>query len=161
MAGNLFLQIDGVTGECAETNHKGWIDVESYSEGLQSAGSSGYGGGAGVGAVSYNDMTINCQLEKAIPTLMAACADHKHYGKAKLEATKMGGSGKSFVYLLVELKDVVVTGVHFSGSANQIPHVQVSLNFAEIKTQYWEQTSTGGQGASTEASWSNKENQKK
>jgi type VI secretion system secreted protein Hcp len=161
MAGNLFLKIDGVNGECEETNHKEWIDCDSYSEGLQSAGSAGYGGGAGVGAVSYNDMTITCQLEKAIPTLMAACADHKHYGKATLHATKMGGNSKSFTYLCVELKDVVVTGVHFSGSANQIPHVQVSLNFAEIKTEYWVQSPSGGQGASTNATWSNKENQKK
>jgi type VI secretion system secreted protein Hcp len=161
MAGNLFLKIDGVDGECAETNHEKWIDVESYSEGLQSAGSAGYGGGAGVGAVSYNDMTITCQLEKAIPTLMAACADHKHYSKATLHATKMGGNSKSFTFLEVEVKDCVITGVHFSGSANQIPHVQVSLNFAEISTKYYVQSTQGGQGPMTEAKWSNKENQKK
>lgn len=160
MAGNLFLQIDGVTGECVESAHKGWIDVESYSEGLQSSGSSSYGGGAGVGSVSYNDMTITCQMEKAIPNLMAGCADHKHYGTAKLHATKMGGSGASWTYLEITLTDVVVSGVHFSGSANQIPHVQVSLNFAKVKTEYWEQTAQGSKGASTNATWNQKDNKK-
>ncbi len=158
MAGNLFMQIEGVTGECAEENHKGWIDVESYSEGLQSSGTAGYGGGAGLGTVSYNDITITCHLEKAIPNLMKACADHKHYPTAKIEATKMGGNGQSWVYLQITLNDVVVTGVHFSGMQNQIPTVQVSLNFTKIKTEYWEQTSSGGKGSSTNAQWDQKAN---
>lgn len=158
MAGNLFLQIDGVTGECVESAHKGWIDVDSYSEGLQSASTASYGGGAGLGTVQYNDITITCQLEKAIPNLMKGCADHKHYPKALLHATKMGGDGKSWTYLEVTLTQVVVTGVHFSGSQNQIPTVQVSLAFTTIKTEYWEQTSTGGKGASTNAGWDQKEN---
>ena len=160
MAGNLFLQIDGVTGECAESAHVGWIDVESYSEGLQSSGTSSYGGGAGLGTVSYNDITIPCHLEKAIPNLMAGCADHKHYGTAKIHATKMGGNGTSWTYLEVTLTDVVVSGVHFSGSANQIPTVQVSLNFSKIKTEYWEQTKSGGKGRSTNATCDQKLNQK-
>jgi type VI secretion system secreted protein Hcp len=158
MAGNLFCKIAGVTGECVESAHAGWIDVESYSEGLQSSGSASYGGGAGVGSVSYNDMTITCQLEAAIPTLMAACADHKHYADAKLHATKMGGSGSSWTYLEITMSDVVVTGVHFSGSANQIPHVQVSLNFTKIKTEYFTQTAQGSKGPSTNAEWDQKKN---
>lgn len=158
MAGNLFLQIEGVTGECVESAHKGWIDVDSYNEGLQSSSTASYGGGAGLGSVSYNDFTITCQLEKAIPNLMKACADHKPYPTAKLHATKMGGSGASWTYLEVTLSEVVVTGVHFSGSQNQIPTVQVSLSFAKIKTEYWEQTSTGGKGSSTNAGWDQKSN---
>ncbi|MEQ1593753.1 MAG: type VI secretion system tube protein Hcp [Casimicrobium sp.] len=158
MAGNLFLQIGDVKGECAEANHKEWIDVESYSEGLQSSGTAGYGGGAGLGTVSYNDITITCHMEKAIPALMRACADHKHYGEAKLHATKMGGNGNSFNYIEITCKDVVVTGVHFSGMANQIPTVQVSLNFSKIKTMYFMQSGSGGQGSSTEAEWDQKSN---
>jgi type VI secretion system secreted protein Hcp len=160
MAGNLFLQIDGVTGECVESAHKDWIDVDSYSEGLQSASTASYGGGSGLGTVHYNDITITCQLEKAIPNLMVGCADHKHYPTAKLHATKMGGDGKGWTYLEVTLNDVVVTGVHFSGSQNQIPTVQISLAFTKIKTEYWQQTPTGGKGASTNAGWDQKENKK-
>jgi len=158
MAGNLYIKFDGLTGECVEGAHKGWIDTNSYSEGLQSSGSSSYGGGAGVGTVSYNDFTFTCQLEKAIPDLMKNCADHKPYSTCILHATKMGGSGSSWTYLEITLSDAVITGVHISGSENQIPTVQVSVNFTKIKSEYWEQTSTGGKGASTNAGWNQKEN---
>ncbi len=159
MAGNLFLQIDGVGGECVESNHVGWIDVESYQEGLHSSSSAGFGGGAGLGSVSYSDMVVSCQLEKAIPTLMAGCAGNKHYGKAILHATKMEGN-KSWNYLEITLTDVVVTAVSFSGSPNAMPHVSVSLAFSKIKTEYFQQTKEGTKGASTVAEWNQKENQK-
>jgi type VI secretion system secreted protein Hcp len=160
MAGNLFLQIDGVTGECAEQNHEGWIDVNSFSEGLMSTGSAGYGGGAGVGTVTYQDASFTCQLEKAVPNLMAGCADGKHYPKAKFHATKMGGDGKSWTFLEITLTDVLVTSVQYSVTPNDIPTVAISLNFSKIKTEYWAQTNTGGKGSSTNAEWDQKKNVK-
>jgi type VI secretion system secreted protein Hcp len=105
-------------------------------------------------------MTFTCQMEKAIPNLMAGCADHKHYSKAKLHATKMGGDGKSWTYFEVTLSDCVVSSVHFAGSDNMVPSVSVGLNFSKIKTEYWTQTSSGGKGSSTSAEWDNKKNQK-
>ena len=160
MAGNLFLQIEGVTGECVESGHEGWIDVESYSEGMSSASTAGYGGGAGLGTVSYQDFHVTCQLEKAVPNLMAGCADHKHYPKAKIHATKMGGDGKSWTYVEVTLSEVVVTSVQISGAASSIPNVAISLAFSKIKTEYWAQINTGGKGSSTNAEWDQKKNVK-
>lgn len=160
MAGNLFLQIDGVPGECAEQGHTGWIDVMSYSEGLHNTQSIGYGGGGGVGTVQYADIQVTCLLEKAIPTLMAGCAGSKHYGTAKLHATKMGGDGKGWVYLEVTLTDVLVTSVQFSGSQNTMPTVSIGLAFAKIKTEYWEQNKDGGKGSSSNAEWDVKKNLK-
>lgn len=157
MAGNLYLKIEGITGECKEQGHEGWIDVLSYSEGLSSAGSAGLGGGAGVGTVSYQDMTFSCYLEKAIPALMAGVAGHKAYDKATLHAVKMGGE-KSWPYLEVTLSHVVVSSVNFAGSSNELPMVSVSLNFQKIKTEYWEQTKEGGKGTSTSATWDMKAN---
>lgn len=156
MAGNLYLQIEGVPGECAEEGHKGWIDVSSYQEGLSSMGSAGYGGGAGVGTVTYQDFVFTCQLEKAIPNLIKGCAEHKHYPTVKLHAVKMGG--KSWVYLEITLSDAVVSSVNFTGLDNQIPSVTVSFNFTKIKTEYWEQNKEGGKGPSVSAEWDQKAN---
>jgi type VI secretion system secreted protein Hcp len=160
MAGNLFLNIEGVTGECVETSHVGWIDLFSWQEGLASASSASYGGGGGLGTVQYSDMSFQCQLEKAIPNLMVGCADHKPYPTVKLHATKMGGDGKSWTYLEIILNDALVTNVHMNGTQNDIPTVTVTMAFTKIKTEYWVQTETGGKGASTTAGWNAKENKK-
>lgn len=156
MASNMFLKIGDVVGECKEDMHQEWIDVESYSEGVINTGSSSFGGGAGTGVVQYSDFNITCQLEKAIPTLMNACATLKHYPEAKLECIKMGTD--AFVYLRVTLKDVVVASVNKSGAMNSLPHVSVALNFAKIHTEYFEQNADGGAGTSTQAGWDQKTN---
>lgn len=160
MAGNLFVQIDGVTGECVEQGHEGWIDVQSWSDTLTSASSASYGGGGGQGTVQYSDINFMCQLEKAIPNLMVGCADHKHYSTVKFHATKMGGDGKSWTYLEITLNDAVVTSVSMSGHENAIPTVSVSMAFTKIKTEYWVQTAAGGKGASSNAGWDAKANKK-
>ncbi len=157
MAGNLFLRISGIKGECVESNHKEWIDVTHYSEGLSHSNSSGYGGGGGVGSVSYDDFTVNCQLEKAIPALMAGCAGNKTYDKVELHATKMEGT-VSWNYIEITMEKVLVTSVNFSGSQNEIPNVSVRLAFEKIQTDYYVQLATGGRGAISTAKWDQKEN---
>ncbi|MDW8311726.1 MAG: type VI secretion system tube protein Hcp, partial [Burkholderiales bacterium] len=157
---NMFLKLTGITGECQEANHKGQIEVMSFSEGLNNLASGSTGMGAGVGRVEYRDFTFTCKLEKAVPNLMSFCADHKPISEAVFTATKMGGSGKSYEYLQITLKNARVSHVEISGSANSEPHVSVSLNFEEIKTEYWEETPTGGKGASVSAAWNNKENRR-
>ena len=157
MAGNIFLKIGDIKGECIEGSHKEWIDVDSYSEGLHSNQSASYGGGSSLGTATYEDFTVTCQLDLAIPTLMQACSTSQHFPTAKLHAIKMSNDS-SWMYLEVTMSDVMVTGVHFNGSLNQIPHVQVSLAFSKIKTQYWTQDSKGGKGVSTEAAWDQKRN---
>jgi len=154
------LQIDGVTGECVEESHAGWIDVVSWQEGLDSASSAGYGGGAGQGTAHYSDFVVTCHLEKAIPVLMVGCADHKPFPTVKLHATKMGGDGKSWFYLEITLNDAVITNVNMSGHVNDIPTVSISMAFTKIKTEYWCQTETGGKGTSTNAGWNQKTNKK-
>lgn len=155
---NLFLKLTGVTGESEESNHKGEIEVESFSEGLHNMSSAGTGGGQGVGRVEYQDFSFSCKLEKAIPAIMKFCADGKPVFETKFCATKVGGSGKSYNYLEITLSNARVSSVQVSGGANQLGMVSVSMNFEKIKTEYWVENATGGQGAGSAAEWSNKEN---
>jgi type VI secretion system secreted protein Hcp len=157
---NMFLKLTGITGECQESNHKGQIEIMSYSEGLNNLSSGGTGMGGGVGRVEYRDFSFTCKLEKAVPNLMSFCADHKPISEAVFTATKMGGAGKSYEYLQITMKNARVSHVDIAGSANAEAHVSVTLNFEEIKTEYWEENATGGKGASVNAAWNNKENKK-
>ena len=95
---NLFLKLDGITGESQESRHKGEIEVSGYQETVSNLASGGTGLGGGVGRSEFNDFMLTCKLERAIPALMAKCADHTVIGEAKLSATKVGGSGKSYDY---------------------------------------------------------------
>lgn len=155
---NLFLKMSGVTGECQEEGHKGEIEVQHYSEGAHNTASGGTGMGGGVGISEFQDFRFGCKLEKAVPTLLKFCADHKPIAEAKFSAAKMGGSGASYTYLEITLTNARVSNVDVSGGANELGSAQVVLNFEKIKIEYWEENSTGGKGGSSPITWDVKAN---
>src|SRR5512140_2425488 len=92
-----FLKIEGIEGESEDSEHKGWIDVLSWSWGETQTGTMAYGGGGGGGKVSMQDFHFVMRVCKASPKLLEACASGQHYGSATLEARKAGGGQKKFL----------------------------------------------------------------
>jgi type VI secretion system secreted protein Hcp len=53
-----FLQITGIEGESADSKHKGWLEVGSWSWGLTQRGSAHSGGGGGAGKGAHEFLTL-------------------------------------------------------------------------------------------------------
>lgn len=138
MAFDAFFKIDGVDGESTDKDHKGEIDVLSFSWGEANAVSSSGGGGAGAGKVSFQDLHFTSSTSKASPALMLACASGKHISNATLTLRKKGGKQNEF--LVIKLTDVFVSSYQTGGTAGDqgdtLPTDDVSLNFAKIEVDY-------------------------
>ena len=155
---NLFLKLEGVTGESQESGHKGEIEVSSYEETVFNPAIGVTGLGGGLGRTEVYDFKLACKLERAIPALIARAVDHKVSLEAKLSATKVGGSGKSYDYLQITMKNVRVSKVVLGGSMNAEALVSVWLNFERIMIEYWVENAQGGQGPSSSIEFDNKGN---
>src|SRR6187549_606669 len=66
-----FLKIDGIVGDSIDANHKGEIDVLSWSWGVTHAGGGAGpgGGGGGAGKASFQDFHFVSRISKASPAL--------------------------------------------------------------------------------------------
>jgi type VI secretion system secreted protein Hcp len=82
-----FLKMAGIDGESTAANHKGEIEIESWSWGESNLGLRG----AGAGKVSMNDFSFVMKLNKASPKLFLACAQGEHIKTAWLTAHRTGG----------------------------------------------------------------------
>lgn len=151
MAVDLFLQIDGVTGESADANHAGHIDIVSLGWGASQAASIS-GGGAGAGKVSFGDLSIIADMDKATPTLLKFCASGKHIANIKVSMCKAGE--KQMEYATIVLNDVLVTNVQF-GHSNTVIY---SFQGAKVEHHYWTQSKDGGKGAEIQMGWDIKGN---
>jgi type VI secretion system secreted protein Hcp len=152
MATDMFLKIDDVQGESVDSKHKDWIDVQSWSWGMSQSGTSHSGTGGGSGKVSVQDLSIVKYVDKATPNLMKMCCNGKHFSKAELRVRKAGGD--ALVYLKIELKDGIVTGVSSAGGTGDERLTEtVTLNFASFKYEYTPQTATGAGSGAVPASW--------
>src|SRR5215471_8945474 len=68
--GQTFLRLEGITGSSADTNHPGWIEVQSASPLLSTVTSSSPSGTNR----SFSDVCFFKTLDDASPTLALKCA---------------------------------------------------------------------------------------
>lgn len=148
MATDIFIKIDGIPGESTDREHKDEIEVSSYSWGESNAGAHSFGGGAGAGKVSMQDLHFTTHVSKASPSLMLHCATGQHIPKAKLTVRKAAGEGPGFDFLTITLTDVLISSFQESGSeGGDLPQESISMVYATIKIQYTQQKPDGSAGA--------------
>src|SRR6516162_3818523 len=97
MAVDMFLKLNGVTGESKDKVHTKEIDVLSLSWGLMNSGSAHVGGGACSGKVSVQDVTLSKFVDSSSPKLMLACCNGTHYPSAVLTVRKAGGKPVEYI----------------------------------------------------------------
>lgn len=142
MASDLFFKIGDIKGESQDDKHKDEIEVLSWSWGMVQPGSMASGGGGGMGKVSFSDLTFAHYVDKATPNLMKACATGEHIKEATLTVRKAGKTPQEF--MLIKLKDVIITHVAPSGSAGEGGMSEtVSLQFANVDLEYKPQKADG------------------
>lgn len=159
MAVDMFLKLDGIKGESTDSKHKEEIDILSFSFGVSQHGTSSTGGGAGAGKASFSDISIVKKADKSSPLLMQNCASGTHIKAALLTVRKAGGTQQE--YYKIKLTDLLVSSLQNSGTdGGEVPMENVSLNFAKIEFEYYEQTPSGGLGGQVRGAWDIKQNVK-
>jgi type VI secretion system secreted protein Hcp len=156
MAYDAFLKLDGIEGESTDKDHKGEIDIMSFSLGESQVGGRGAGAGSGRGAgkVSMQDIHFSTNMSKASPQLFLACASGKHISNGLLTLRKAGEQQLEF--LKIKLTDVLVSSYQTGGNVldnglysplrgeAEVPTDQFSLNFSRINVTFTPQSAAGG-----------------
>jgi type VI secretion system secreted protein Hcp len=163
----IFLKLDGISGESTVKGHEKEIDVVSLEQGLevmviQSAG----GGGATAGRPTFSNFRFRKNVDAASIPMLLACASGQHISEARF-AIRRGGGG--FEFWKVTLEDVLITDMaQRAGSGAQYPLSfdlldsgessdgfleEVALNFSRIRWEHRVQQAGGGAGATRTGGW--------
>lgn len=113
-----FLKIDGVSGESTDEQHKGEIEVGSFSWGVSQTALRAAAGGAG--KVQFQDFTFTSLVSTASPSLFLKSATGAYIKYAILTARKAGGEQPQ-EFLKITLSDVLVSSYQTSGEAGPGP----------------------------------------
>lgn len=149
---DMFLKLDGIDGESTDQSHKNEIEIMSFSWGAVQPGSSGHGGGAGIGKVQIQDFSFTKYMDKASAKLFEACATGKHVPKVVLTCRKAGGSQQEYAKLT--MKEAIISSYNNSGSGgNSVPTEHITVNFGSIELEYKAQDEKGNLGGVVKAGW--------
>jgi type VI secretion system secreted protein Hcp len=159
MAVDMFMKIDGVTGEAKDSAHGDEIDVIAWTWGMQQSGSRHTGGGGGSGKVNVQDLSFTKYVDKSSTDLMLFCCNGKHVKEATLTVRKAGESPVE--YIKVKMSDCLISGVSTGGSGGEDRLTEnVTLNFSKVEVEYTPQKEDGSGDAPATMGWDVAKNEK-
>lgn len=141
MAIDTHIKFDGVEGEATHKDHKGEIQVLSWSWGVSNATNVGAGGGSGKGKAEAGELGFVHTYDKASPILAKKCAQGVHFKEVVLTSRKAGEGQKDF--LKITMKEVYITSVQPSGSSGGDIVEAVSMSYGSIDFAYKAQDDKG------------------
>jgi len=138
-AGDMFLMVKGakhgvIKGESQDGQHKGEIEILSWSWGMQAKTS--IGGGTATGKATINDLRIVKRVDSASTALMLALRTNEPIQKAVLTLRKAGKSQLEYLKITIEQGRVTALTVEagdLSGSADIFERVSFSFNKIEVE----------------------------
>jgi type VI secretion system secreted protein Hcp len=152
MAMDMFIKINGVTGESADAKHKGEIDVLAWSWGMSNHGTGHVGGGSGSGKVNVQDLSFTKYVDSATTNLALYCASGKHFKEGLLTVRKAGD--KPVEYLKISMHNILISSVTTGGSGGEDRLTEnVTLNFSKVKVEYTPQKADGSPDSTKTIGW--------
>jgi type VI secretion system secreted protein Hcp len=136
----MFLKVHGVTGESADAEHKGEIEVVSWSWGMKGSVSVTAGKGA---KATVSELEVVKRVDQASATLMKFLWTNKLVNEAQLTVRKAGKT--PLEYFKIELANVRVTSLKTESEGSELVE-RISLGFSKVKASYVPQDATGAQG---------------
>ncbi len=135
----MFLMVKGakhglIKGESQDDQHKGEIDVLSWSWGMQAKAS--LGGGTAGGKATINDLRIVKKVDSASTALMLALRTNEPIQKAVLTLRKAGKDHLEFLKVTIEqgrVISLIIDTLEPIGSPDVLERVSFSFNKIEVE----------------------------
>ena len=145
------IKFDGVEGESAHKDHKGEIEILSWSWNVHNASGSASGGGSGKGKAQPGDFHFVHKYDKASPILAKKCAEGSHFKEVVVTSRKSGQGQKDF--LKITMKEVFISAVSPSGNSGGDISEGLSMSYGNIEFAYKAQDDKGSLGGEVKFGW--------
>jgi type VI secretion system secreted protein Hcp len=146
---NMYLKLEGIDGESIDEDHKGWIELIEFTWLVDANASFEVGQGGQAKQSHIHEIQAQKFCDKASVVLWKNCTTGRHIPKGHISCMKLDGETR-VEYLKIDLNDIMVKKVHWSGQTEEVLKEDIELIFAEFKQTYTLQRDLGGAGGGRE-----------
>ena len=154
---DMFLKLDGIRGEVAESDHRFEIELLSYTHTMTGPFARGATSTA-PGKAVCGTVTVLKYVDVTSPDLVLYALNGRHIPQAVITFRRPGA--KPFEYYKVRLDDVIIAEVEQNDSKLNFPNPapprateKVTLMARRFRYEYTAQDLKGGSGAQPRAGW--------
>ena len=133
-----FVKFDGIDGESrVDADHEAWCDILSFSRAIQKAGT--VTGATRLACnIALEVIVLVKEIDKCDPKLAEATLTGRIFPQVEVHLTEPHTDVGRVTYYAYQLKNVQVVSYNISGTTEQVPVSEISLNVEEIKVTYTE-----------------------
>jgi type VI secretion system secreted protein Hcp len=146
---NIYLKLEGIDGESIDETHERWIELAKFTWLVDALATFEVGQGGQAKQSHIHEISASKFCDKATVVLWKNCTTGRHIPRGTISCMKLDGETR-VQYLKIELTDIMVKKVNWSGVAEDILTEDFDLVFAEFKQTYTLQKDLGGAGGGRE-----------
>jgi type VI secretion system secreted protein Hcp len=151
-AADVFLKLDGITGDATDAKHNGEISILSYSQSFSNSATISPGTGGGAGRVTCGAMTFLKNIDRSSPSLIMLVTTGTHVRNGLITFRKVGDI--PIEYYQITLTDVVVTAVDQTDQADPATIIEkVSMIADRFLFEYTTVDAAGKAAGTTRFGW--------
>lgn len=161
---DIYIKFTGpdLKGESTDVDHKDWIEIESWSHNIRQpkSATASTAGGHTAERCEHDDMKFVKGMDVTSPQLYEAASSGTTFAEVTIDFLRSDGDDKRVKYMEIKLKNVIVSSISPSTSAEGAPAEAFALKYAAVEWKYTKQQIAGGQGGITQGAWSLAKNNK-
>jgi type VI secretion system secreted protein Hcp len=137
----MFLKVQGVTGDASDSEHKGEIDILTWSWSMEAQRQPLTG--QAKGRATIDELHVVKRVDQSSPTLMSYLRQNKVIPQVSLTVRKAGDT--PLEYFRIELTNAKINSLRAESSGDELME-HVDIGFSKVKVVYTPQGKTGGIG---------------
>ena len=147
------IKLAGVLGGSTDSQHKGEIELSSYSQSFRSGANFGAGAGSGAARAACGDITALKNIDRSSPDLIMHVVSGRHIAEGTITFRRTGELGAQEFYT-VHLTDVIVDSIQQSDPAGNTGLLEkVSLKARQFRFTFRPQRADGSLAREISFGW--------
>ncbi len=148
-----YINFPGITGESAEANHTGWVEVNSISLPISRSIVSGATGVARAGTTTLGDIAVHKSWDSSSPVIWARVGSGKNNDPVTIElCSDLGGNTVCNLQLVLNNCIHSSYSLSASGDMSPTPSELITLNYSKLSWTYTPYKPDGTAGGAVQAS---------